>query len=136
MNLVRVADVGFGSPIFGFGSDLVEKLEQWNSDSWLPFWRYRKSGTLMDPKFGPKTKEKLNSEIGSISGYLRFVSQVLYKSKLGRILGEISRTRPFIICASLIMCQSIPVMCLWLVGFCRSWMRENSENSAYLYNIK
>ena len=48
-----------------------------------------------------KTKEKLNSEVGSISGYLRFVSQVLYKLRLGRILGENSRTRPFVFFAFL-----------------------------------
>ena len=36
----------------------------------------------------PKTEEKLNSEVGSISGYLRFLSQVLYKLKLEGILGE------------------------------------------------
>ena len=36
----------------------------------------------------PKTEEKLNSEVGSISGYLRFLSQVLYKFKLEGILGE------------------------------------------------
>ena len=59
---------------------LVEKLEPSNSNDRLPFLKISEIGHFD----GPKTVEKLNSEVGSFSGYLRFVSQVLYKLKLGR----------------------------------------------------